>query len=34
MFVLRKQVVKVLLGSGYVSFDALSVGTSVWPKMI
>lgn len=34
MFVLRKQAVKVLLGSGYVSFDAPSVGTSGWPKMI
>lgn len=34
MFVLRKRVVKVLVGSGYVSFDAPSVETSGWPKMI
>lgn len=34
MFVLRKQVVKVFVGSEYVSFDAPSVETSGWPKMI
>lgn len=34
MSVLRKQVVKVLVGSEYVLFDAPSVETSGWPKMI